>query len=279
VRSFFLCSLVLALSALAFADDNKTSRFLGPEADWQYARLELYDPPMLSPGSLIAVAGSGSVSSRFFEGADERRFAFVIPKEDALALLKLAKENDLAGLKIPAHAGIPDEHRFILTLENALGEKRTLSRWSHDEVPAFSKVEDALRALAKKCEGKEPVYQGISDGSFKPFARILVTVALSMNRPDPSFELVRPEDWEKVASLTRDLAPTEKAPEKAAPSGYRGFRLDSRELPGLPPWISVEKGVVQVGDSWREVTKKKDERGLEAWLLEEAKKRGIEIPK
>jgi hypothetical protein len=279
VRYFLVFSLVLGLASSAFAADNETSRFLGPESDWQYARLELYDPPMLDAGCSIAVAGSGSASLRFLEGANERRFALVIAKEDALALVKLAQESDLAGLKIPDHAGIPDEHRMMLELENVLGEKRRVSRWGSDKVPAFSKVEDALRALEKKCEGKEPVYQGKVDGSFRPFAGIQVTVSLSMNRPDPSFELVRPEDWEKVRSLLQDLTPTERPVQKEAPGKYRGFLLAPRELPALPKWISAQKSVVQVGDSPRDVTYKKDDRGLEAWLLLEAKKRGIEIPK
>ncbi len=271
-----LCLLVLAGPALA---ENETARFLGPEVDWSFARLKLQDPPMLDTGAEVAVAGSGSLSVRLLRGEDERRFALVLPGEEALSLVKLVVENDLASLKIKDSAGIPDEHRMTLELENAQGQRAVLHRWAHDRVPSFEKVEAALRALEKKCEGKEPVFQGKVEPFFRPFAGIEVTVSLSMNRPDPSFELVRPEDWEKVQKLTNDLTPIARPEQKEPPGKYRGFLLAPRDLPGLPKWLGVQKGAVQVGDSPRNVLYKKDDRGLEAWLLEEAKKRGIEIPK
>jgi hypothetical protein len=268
--------LVLAAPALA---ENETARFLGPEADWSFARLRLLDPPMLDTGSEVAVTGSGSLSVRLLERDNERRFALTVEKEEALALVKLAVENDLAAVKIPDSAGIPDEHRMLLELENALGQRVALHRWDHDKVAAFKKVEEALRALEKKTEGKEPVFQGKADGFFRAFSGIEVTVSLSMNRPDPTFELVRPEDWEKVRELTTDLTAIERPKEKDPPAKYRGVLLAPRAIPGLPKWVSAQKGAVQVGDSPRDIVYKKDERGLEAWVLEEAKKRGIEVPK
>ena len=271
-----LLLFVLAAPALA---ENETAKFLGPEADWSLARLRLLDPPMLDTGCEVAVTGTGSLSVRLLQGENERRFALAATNEEALALVKLVVENDLAAVKIRDKAGIPDEHRMLLELENALGQRVALHRWASDKVPSFEKVEGALRELVKKTEGKEPVFSGKADGFFRAFSGIEVTVSLSMNRPDPTFELVRPEDWEKVRKLTADLTPTERPREKEPPGKYRGFLLAPRAVPGLPKWLGVQKGAVQAGDSPRDIVYKKDEKGLEAWLLEEAKKRGIEIPR
>jgi hypothetical protein len=280
VHRAWLLSLVL-LATPALAQENETSRFFGSEADREYARLELVDQgPKPDQAVSIAVAGSGSLSVRFIEKETERRFALVVPKEDALALVKLALENDLVSLKIRDKDGAPDEHHLGLRLENALGQTLWVRRWASDEAPGFEKVESALRPLEKKCEGKEPVYQGKKDPLFRPFAGIEVTVSLSMNRPDPTFELVRPEDWEKVRTLTSELTAIDRPKDKDPPGKYRGFLLAPREIPALPKkWLGVQKAVIQIGDSPRDIVYAKDERGLEAWLLEEAKKRGIEIPR
>ena len=154
----------------------------------------------------IALAASGSACVRLVDKTqDERRFVFTIERKDALALVQLAVDQDLVALKTPERPGVPDEGRPQLVLENALGQTRIVARWQNDKVPAFQKIEDALRALEKKCEKLDPVFRGKPDPYFRPLAGVQVTVAMSANRPDPTFELVRQDDWEKLRGILKDL--------------------------------------------------------------------------
>lgn len=271
---------LVTMSAAARAGDNETARFLGAEVDKSLARLELKDVHGLWGGSHVALAASGSVCVRLVDKTgEERRYVFTIDRKDALALVQLAADQDVLGLKPSERAGVPDEARPQIVVENALGATRSVFRWANDKVPAFEKVEQALHALEKKCEPLDPVFRGKPDPYFRPLTGVQVTIAMSANRPDPTFELVRPEDWEKLRGLLKELPPAERPSDKEAPTGYRGFLLTPRGLDGVPRWISVFKGTIQLGDSPRDRTYKKDEKGLEDWLRAEAKKRGLEVAK
>lgn len=269
--------VVLALVATsARAGDNETTRFLGPEADWKLARLALE-----TKDAAVAVAGSGSACVRFFdERGDERRFVFAIPEKEAQDLVRLAASEDVLAQKPPERAGKPDEARPGLTVENALGVARPIRRWAADRVPALEKVEQALLALEKKTEKLDPVFSGKKDPYFRPLPGVQVTISLYSGRPDPSFELVRQEDWERLRALTKDLDAAERPSIKEAPGlGYRGFLLTPRNLDGLglAKWTSVYQGTIQLGDSPRERVYKKDQKGLEDWLKAEAKRRGFDV--
>ena len=280
MRSRALAVLVplLLLAKGARAADNETTRFLGAEADRGLARLELRDIHGLWGGSHIAVAASGSVCVRIVaKEGEERRFVFTIDKKDALSLVKLAEEQDLLGQKAPERAGVPDEGRPQIVLENALGQTRSVFRWQNDKAPPFEKVEQALRALEKKTEKLDPVFRGKQDPYFRPLVGVQVTVAMNADRPDPTFEVVRQEDWDKLRAMLKDLGAAERPADKDAPQGFRGFLLTPRGQDGVPRWISVFKGTIQLGDTPRDRVYKKDDRGLEDWLKAEAKKRGVEL--
>jgi hypothetical protein len=269
-------ALLLVFFALArsHAGDNETARFLGAEPEW--ARIELRTIDTKKGALHVAVCASGSVCFRLISTAqEERRFLFTIEKKDALALVNLAVEQDLLSAKQKERQGLPDEGRIEVLLENALGETRAVRRWSGDDPLAAGKVEAALEALEKKAEAKDAAYVGKQEAFYRPFAGVQVTIALMMGRPDPTFELVRPADWEKLLELTKDLEAAPRPDEKERPQGYHGFLLGPRALPALPKWISVSKGTVQLGDSPRDRVYKKDSRGLEDWLKAEAKKRGL----
>jgi hypothetical protein len=269
--------LLLAAAGQALAADNETSRFLGPESDWGLARLELKDVHGGVGGTDVAVAGSGSACVRLVDASMvERRFFLTLDKDEALALVKLAVEQDVLGVKLKARAGAPGELRAEVVLENALGVRRSLLRWQKDEVPALEKVEAALRDVARKCEGKEPVYSGKLSPFFQPLPAVHVTVLLYSGRPDPSFDLVRPEDWDKLHSLLEGLARTTRPDDKAPRLGYRGFALMPRDVAGLPRALSVFKGTIRIGDNPTDPVFEKDEKALEDWLKEAAKKRGID---
>jgi hypothetical protein len=271
-------ALVVLAASLTFAADNETSRFLGAEADHAYARLRLQDTHPLWGGVDVSVCASGSACVRIVDKTqDERRFLFTIPEKDARAIFEAAVAQDILGVKLADRPGVPDEARPRLVLENALGLTRDVSRWANDDAPPLQAVEKLLRALQEKTAKLEPVFRGKHDGSYRPFAGVQVTVALFSGRPDPTFELVRPEDWAKLRELTKDLAAAERLVDKERPLGYHGFLVGPRDVPGLAKWLSVYKGTVQLGDSPRDVVNKKDEKGLEDWLTAEAKKRGIEV--
>jgi len=268
--------IVFFALAGAKAGDDETPRFLGPEADWSFARLELRGRGMAG-GTSIALCGSGSVCVRIFSGAEERRFLFTIEKKEALAILTVAAGEDVLAAKPRERQGHPDEARPELVLENALGLTRAVRWWAGEEPPQAAKVLAALAPLEKKTEKLEPVYEGKEDAFFRPFAGVPVTIALYSGRPDPTFELVRPEDHAKLEALVKDLEAAERPKEKDAPGlGYHGFLLTPRGLAGVPKWISVFKGTIQLGDSPRDRVYKKDKKGLEDWLTAEAKKRGFE---
>src|SRR5581483_4448568 len=89
---------------------DETSRFLGAESERVFARLELRAVHGLWGGSHVAVVGSGSVCVRLVDRAGEERcFLFAIDPKEALALVKLAADQDVLGVKPPERAGVPDE--------------------------------------------------------------------------------------------------------------------------------------------------------------------------
>jgi hypothetical protein len=272
--------IALLLFSFASAGDNETKSFLGPETDWLSARLELKNVHGSVGGEAIAVSGSGSACVRLMDKSmNEKRWAFTLERDEALALLRLAVEQDFLAQKPKPRVGAPGELRTELILENALGMKRSILRWQKDSIPALEKIEAALRSLEKKCEGKEPTFSGKFAPFYQPLPAVHVTILLYKGRPDPSFELVRPEDWEKLRSLLAGLAAAEKPEEKPPLSGFRGFGLLPRDVPGLPRSLNVFRGSVKRNDDPTKPSYEKDEKGLEEWLKDEAKKRGIEIPK
>jgi hypothetical protein len=277
MKKIALVLLLLLLAPFAWGEDTETSRFLGPESDWGFARLELKDIHGGLGGKDVAVSGSGSACVRLVDSKmEEKRFVFTLEKGDALAIFKLALEQDLLGVKPKPRAGAPGELRSEIVLENALGQKRSVIVWQKDSFPAFDKVGSSLRALEKKCEGKEPAYSGKLAPFFEPLPGVHVTVLIYLGKPDPSFDLVRPEDWEKLRSFLPGLTKLEQPQEKRPKAGYRGIGLLPRDVPGLPRALNVFKGTIRLDDNPAEPTLEKDEKGLEAWLMEEAKKRGID---
>ena len=69
------------------------------------------------------------------------------------------------------------------------------------------------------------------------------------------------EDWDKVRALLKDLSAGERPSDKDAPGlGYKGFLLTPRAIDGVPKWIAVFKGTIQLGDSPRDRVYKKDDK-------------------
>ncbi len=267
----------IATTAVAQAQ-TETGKFLGPERDWTRVRIELKDVHALSGGHDVAIEGSGrAVVQVVQQDRTEYRFFLPLDRAEALALVKLVCDQDLLAQKPKERMGVPDEARPTIVVRNALGTTRTISKWANDALPPFDKVQAALAALVKRTEGRKVDATLRHDPSWRPFEGITATISMFSGRPDPTFELTAPEDVEKVKALVLDLPGTVRPQEGAPALGYRGILLNPREIPGLPAWISVHKGTIQMGDSPDTFVYKKDAKGLEAWLKAEARKRGIEI--
>jgi hypothetical protein len=276
-----LLPLLLLSASLAGDAASETVKHLGPSSTWLRARLTLEDVPPLGKGVSIAVEGSGRCLIREIDQIQktERRFELTLEREESLSLFALTADKDLLAtpaLKPPA----PGEERASLALENALGITREVAKGPLDKAPGFAEVAAALHALEKKKEDKTPSYSGKYEPFFRAFEGVSVTLSIYSGRQDPVFELTAPEDWLVIEKALSDLPETEPPKRQGPPGlGYRGLLLNPRGLPALPRWVSVYKGALGLGEDPRHVTHKKDAKGLEPWLLDEAKKRGFEIPK
>jgi hypothetical protein len=276
-----LTLLSFALIAHA-APPGETQKHLGAASTWVHARITLEDVPPLGQGVSIAVEGSGRCVVREIDpvARTERRLEVVLSREEALSIFALAADRDV--LATPEKAPpTPGEERASLSLENALGLTRVAEKGPKDKAPAFAEVALALHALEKRVLGKAPSYSGKLETSWRAFEGVSVTLSIYSGRPDPVFELVMPEDLALVSKALTDLPeiPAPAAKKEPPGLGYRGILLNPRGIPSLPLWVSVFEGTIQQGEDPRRVAHKKDAKGLEPWLKDEAKKRGFEIPK
>ncbi|MBI3268942.1 MAG: hypothetical protein HYZ53_07965 [Planctomycetes bacterium] len=256
---------------------NATGAFLGPEAGWGLCRLELLDVHGLWGGQNVYVEGSGRCVVRVVEPAQtERRFAFQLESQEALAVLRSCVSADLLSIRIPERPGVPDEAHPTLVLRAADGRAHTLYKWSNDKVPAFDGIYQGLLALIKKTEGLKPECTGPHDWKWRPWEAVVVTVSMFSGRPDPGWEIPSPKEWEAIRDRLQDLPETAKVNRPSL--GYRGVILTARGVEGFPLRVTAWKGVVELEEIPGVVVTLQDAKGLEAWLLAEAKKRGIEVP-
>lgn len=102
-----------------------------------------------------------------------------------------------------------------------------------------------------------------------PNGRIGVIVLLHSGLPNPSFDITEPHDIADLKALSRDLPP---AGETTIPFG--GFQLVNQGVPEFPEEVLVFRGLIR---TFRGGTTAyfKDARGLEHWLVTQARNRGI----
>ena len=95
-------------------------------------------------------------------------------------------------------------------------------------------------------------------------------------RPNPRWTLSI-TDAEELARRLAELPPGEP-PDEPPALGYRGFELTNPgEVGDLPPRIRVYAGGVSlIGDDG--ASHYRDERGIEAWLIGQARSRGLQVP-
>ena len=283
MRHLLLLPLLLfpaALGARAGDAPNETVKHLGPSSSWLKARLTLEDVPPLGKGVTIAVEGSGRCVIREVDliAQSERRFELTLERDESLSLFALAADRDL--LATPAKKALaPGEERASLALENALGIRRRSPRRGREtrrrpsprsRPPSTpSRRRRTGRLLTREARALLPRLRGRERD------------ALDLLGPaqDPVFELTDPDDYRAIEKALADL-PETTAPKAGPPGlGYRGILLNPRGLPALPRWVSVfSERSSSVRTRWH-VRYKKDAKGLERWLLDEARKRGFQIPR
>jgi hypothetical protein len=101
---------------------------------------------------------------------------------------------------------------------------------------------------------------------------IRVIVLLHSGLPNPGFDITGPQDIVDLKALSRDLPPAE---ERRWPP-LCGFQLFNHGVPQFPQELLLCRGVIR---TFQEGTMAyfEDARGLEHWLVKQARKRGINM--
>ena len=141
---------------------NKTAEFLLNEHSWNKASLELHDAQPLYGGVSVRLPGwtsSQAFISRFLPGGTETKYRLPLKwtEEEKKQLIRLCVENDFLTIQPEERLGIPDEARPSLTLRNSKGESHTVAKWAGVPDARFEAVYQAVRALAERTEGLQPI--------------------------------------------------------------------------------------------------------------------------
>lgn len=148
---------------------SPTYKFLGTELGWLRCRVELYDPHGQHGGTVVHLDGLGRCVIRLQRGQEERRFSVKLDPREVEALFRLVLTADLVALAIPESGPPqPGERRPVLVLHNSCNKRFALAKWSHQPAPAFERVYEALLALRKKVEGRQPDFTGPFDPKWRP---------------------------------------------------------------------------------------------------------------
>ena len=266
-------AVFLAIAPLAQAQ-SKTATFFGPEQTWGDARIELQDVHGLWGGQAIYVEGSGRCVVQLVDKSlTSRVWNVKLQAREAQVIIKQAIEQDLLALEIPDRMGVPDEARHALLLVNGGEQIRELDKWENDKVQRFDLIVNALKGLMQKVQGEQPDAQGPFDPTWRPWRAIVVTVQIYSGRPDPTFELTDPAEWKTVKEKLPNVDGGGDNPQiTTSRLGYSGFHLRPRQMPDFPRVTIDAEGNVNLPGGGR-----KDEQGLEDWLLAQARAKGIKI--
>jgi hypothetical protein len=140
---------------------NITLPFLGVPARWKDAQIHLSALQGLWGGWQVFVGGNGeAVVRRVSPLTREQRYKLLLNETELHSLFEACIENDLLAVPRPQRPGIPDEVMVQLTLVNAEGEYRTVSKWARDVLPEFEAVSRPLFALTTRTKDMIPFYTG-----------------------------------------------------------------------------------------------------------------------
>lgn len=128
---------------------NATEHFLGPEAGWAQAEIQLDDVHGLWGGQTVTVTGAGRVRVRrvgptFREG----QWQTTLTEIETRALFWQFIEQDFVTLYLPDHIPVPDEAHPRLTLTNARGEAHSVLKWARQSEGRFEAVYAGVQAIA-----------------------------------------------------------------------------------------------------------------------------------
>ncbi len=140
---------------------NQTEGFLGEQAEWPAAALQLHALQGLWGGRIITVSGAGQVVARLVgRGMWEQRYEWWLDAAATQTLFALFIHHNFAALSLPLRPGIPDETLVKLSLTNSQGKIMTHAQWQTDSHPIFDSLIAALLKLESQTETLEPVYAG-----------------------------------------------------------------------------------------------------------------------
>jgi hypothetical protein len=137
--------------------ENETTRFLGPESDWEACALDVDDVHGFWGGRRLRLDGRGSLRVEIHPGG--RVFQGQVESDRVIKILRRACRLDLLGVpEPPRHIPVPDETSASVTLYNADGAKRRRGCWARAPIAAVVEVYHALLDLeATVLKGPRPV--------------------------------------------------------------------------------------------------------------------------
>lgn len=128
---------------------NATEDFLGPEAGWARAEIQLDDVHGLWGGQTVTVTGAGHVRvKRLGPAFQEGQWQTTLNEIGACALFRQFIEQDFVTLSLPDHIPVPDEAHPRLTLTNARGEAHSVLKWARQSASRFEVVYAGVQAIA-----------------------------------------------------------------------------------------------------------------------------------
>ena len=143
-------------------EPNATRLFLGDEANWAGASIELYDVQALWGGRRIYAEWSKKTVVRLVERGShlERRYEVALGKDEITRLFDLFVEQDFLTIHPAERPGIPDEARPRIGLASGGGDKREVAKWAGVEDDRFETLYRALLCLEALVADLDPVYVG-----------------------------------------------------------------------------------------------------------------------
>ncbi len=142
-------------------DPNATQQFLGEKGGWDSVSIEMSDVQGLWGGRIVRVLGSGQTLVRRIDRTmHERRYEIAAPPDEVRRLLGLFLEVDFLTIRPEERPGIPDEARPSITLMNASGARRTVSKWVGVADDRFDRVYAAIMEFERFAAQHEPAYVG-----------------------------------------------------------------------------------------------------------------------
>jgi hypothetical protein len=140
---------------------NATRAFLGDEAEWARARIELNDLQALWGGRLIRVDGAGNALVRIVQpGLMEFRYEFGVSPAEWTQLLESFLANDFLSIVPEERPGIPDEARPQLVLVNARGQEKSVAKWAGVQERRFEAIYQTVGQLQERIDHLEPIWHG-----------------------------------------------------------------------------------------------------------------------